>query len=135
MSLTIDLTARKALVSGVTSGIGAGIAHRLAQAGCDVAGCGRCEPSDPGALSFLREVESAGRRAFYRRCDLAEPDAAARWVGAAAAELGGVDILVSNAGRNVFGLMPHPERASESALGSEDGRVIFESILNSAVKF
>jgi len=40
---------------------------------------------------------------------------------------------ICNAGRNVFGLMPHPERASESALGSEDGRVIFESILRSAV--
>ena len=40
---------------------------------------------------------------------------------------------ICNAGRNVFGLMPHPERASESALGSEDGRVIFESILQSAV--
>ena len=40
---------------------------------------------------------------------------------------------ICNAGRNIFGLMPHPERASDSALGSEDGRVIFESILRSAV--
>jgi phosphoribosylformylglycinamidine synthase len=34
--------------------------------------------------------------------------------------------------RNVFGLMPHPERASEKLLGSEDGRLIFESILQHA---
>lgn len=32
---------------------------------------------------------------------------------------------------NVMGLMPHPERASEALLGSEDGRVIFESIIHS----
>ncbi len=37
---------------------------------------------------------------------------------------------ICNEKRNVFGLMPHPERASESILGSVDGRVIFESILN-----
>jgi phosphoribosylformylglycinamidine synthase subunit PurQ / glutaminase len=36
---------------------------------------------------------------------------------------------VCNAARNVAGLMPHPERASESLLGSEDGRLIFESML------
>jgi phosphoribosylformylglycinamidine synthase I len=36
---------------------------------------------------------------------------------------------ICNESRNVFGLMPHPERASESLLGSEDGRLIFESIL------
>jgi len=36
---------------------------------------------------------------------------------------------ICNEGRNVFGLMPHPERASETALGSEDGRLIFDSIL------
>jgi len=30
--------------------------------------------------------------------------------------------------RNVDGLMPHPERASEPALGSDDGKWIFESI-------
>ena len=40
---------------------------------------------------------------------------------------------ICNERRNVFGLMPHPERASEAALGSESGRVIFESILSSAV--
>ena len=36
---------------------------------------------------------------------------------------------ICNEERNVFGLMPHPERASEKILGSEDGRVIFKSIL------
>lgn len=36
---------------------------------------------------------------------------------------------VCNAGRNVFGLMPHPERASDALLNNQDGLVIFESIL------
>jgi len=35
---------------------------------------------------------------------------------------------VCNERRNVAGLMPHPERASETALGSDDGKWIFESI-------
>jgi phosphoribosylformylglycinamidine synthase len=38
---------------------------------------------------------------------------------------------VCNEKRNVFGLMPHPERFSESALGSADGVFIWTSILNS----
>jgi len=37
---------------------------------------------------------------------------------------------VCNERRNVLGLMPHPERAAEAILGSEDGRVIFASILD-----
>jgi len=40
---------------------------------------------------------------------------------------------ICNEERNVFGLMPHPERASEKILGSDDGRCIFESILQSEV--
>jgi phosphoribosylformylglycinamidine synthase I len=36
---------------------------------------------------------------------------------------------VCNDGRNVVGMMPHPERACEALLGGEDGRVIFESIV------
>jgi len=35
-----------------------------------------------------------------------------------------------NEARNVVGLMPHPERACEPVLGSGDGRVIFESVIN-----
>jgi len=37
---------------------------------------------------------------------------------------------ICNEGRNVAGLMPHPERASESLLGSADGRLIFESMIH-----
>ncbi len=37
---------------------------------------------------------------------------------------------ICNDGRNVLGMMPHPERASESALGSRDGRALFESALD-----
>ena len=36
---------------------------------------------------------------------------------------------VCSPGGNVLGLMPHPERASEAILGSEDGRLIFESLI------
>jgi phosphoribosylformylglycinamidine synthase len=36
---------------------------------------------------------------------------------------------VCNARGNVLGLMPHPERAAESLLGSEDGRLLFEGFL------
>jgi phosphoribosylformylglycinamidine synthase I len=48
---------------------------------------------------------------------------------------GSVDDIagICNETRNVFGLMPHPERASEKVLGSDDGRWIFESILRAAV--
>ena len=37
---------------------------------------------------------------------------------------------ICNEQRNVFGMMPHPERASDADLGNEDGRAIFESILS-----
>jgi len=38
---------------------------------------------------------------------------------------------IINKERNVLGMMPHPERASESILGSQDGTFIFQSIINS----
>jgi phosphoribosylformylglycinamidine synthase subunit PurQ / glutaminase len=36
---------------------------------------------------------------------------------------------VCNAGKNVFGMMPHPERAADSEVGNTDGKILFESIL------
>jgi phosphoribosylformylglycinamidine synthase subunit PurQ / glutaminase len=38
---------------------------------------------------------------------------------------------ICNEGRNVVGMMPHPERACESVLGSSDGLVLFESLVSS----
>ena len=37
---------------------------------------------------------------------------------------------ICNKERNVFGMMPHPERASDEELNNKDGRLLFESILN-----
>jgi phosphoribosylformylglycinamidine synthase subunit PurQ / glutaminase len=40
---------------------------------------------------------------------------------------------ICNEQRNVLGMMPHPERAMESLLGSEDGRYIFDSMIHHLV--
>jgi phosphoribosylformylglycinamidine synthase I len=40
---------------------------------------------------------------------------------------------ITNEGRNVMGMMPHPERCCESLVGGVDGRVIFESLLATAI--
>jgi phosphoribosylformylglycinamidine synthase I len=50
-----------------------------------------------------------------------------RYVNGSAASIAG---LINRRG-NVMGMMPHPERASEASLGSQDGRLIFESLMRS----
>lgn len=40
---------------------------------------------------------------------------------------------VTNEGRNVFGMMPHPERAADANLGNEDGKALFDSLIKSIV--
>ena len=40
---------------------------------------------------------------------------------------------ICNTSRNVVGLMPHPERACESALGSADGKVVLESVVSALI--
>ncbi len=37
---------------------------------------------------------------------------------------------ICNSRRNVFGMMPHPERSAEDVLGNSDGKILFESLLN-----
>ncbi|MDE6307966.1 MAG: phosphoribosylformylglycinamidine synthase subunit PurQ, partial [Bacteroidales bacterium] len=36
---------------------------------------------------------------------------------------------ICNAKRNVFGMMPHPERCADADLGNTDGRILFESLI------
>lgn len=102
MALVVELGGARALVTGVSSGIGAGIAAVLARAGADVAGCALEAADSEGARRFLRQAHEQGRRGVYVSCDVADAGAARSLVDWAAGELGGIDIVVSNAGRNVF---------------------------------
>jgi phosphoribosylformylglycinamidine synthase len=56
-------------------------------------------------------------------------------VTAAANPNGSLDNIagICNEGRNVMGMMPHPERASEALMGSSDGLKIFESLVRAGV--
>jgi phosphoribosylformylglycinamidine synthase subunit PurQ / glutaminase len=72
----------------------------------------------------LRELEEHGQVVLRYVDEKGEPSEAANVNGSAASIAG----LINRRG-NVLGMMPHPERASEALLGSEDGRLIFESLV------
>jgi phosphoribosylformylglycinamidine synthase I len=68
-----------------------------------------------------------GRQVLFRYCDAGGNVTGEANVNGSLHNIAGL----TNKEGNVLGLMPHPERASEALLGSEDGRVIFESIVRS----
>jgi 3-oxoacyl-[acyl-carrier protein] reductase len=84
-----------ALVTGAAKNIGAAIAVRLAKDGFDVACVGR---SPESVADTVRQVEALGRRALGLGADVARADESGAAVARTAEELGGVDVLVNNAG-------------------------------------
>ncbi|MCC7373956.1 MAG: phosphoribosylformylglycinamidine synthase subunit PurQ [Verrucomicrobiales bacterium] len=82
-----------------------------------------CYFADPATLEKLR----ANDQVLWEYCD------ANGLVSDAANPNGSVTNIagICNATRNVAGLMPHPERACEASIGSDDGLLVFESILTS----
>jgi len=89
------LSAPVAIVTGAARNIGRAIAGRLARDGFDVACVGRSEAS---LADTVAEVESAGRRALAVAADVADAGAGEIAVKATIDRLGGVDVLVNNAG-------------------------------------
>jgi NAD(P)-dependent dehydrogenase (short-subunit alcohol dehydrogenase family) len=102
MPLAIDLTGKRALVTGASDGVGAGIAEVLAQAGCDIVGTGTVPADHPRAIAFHDNIKRQGVNASYLSGNLTDPAVPARLVDQAVAALGGLDIVISNAGRNAF---------------------------------
>jgi len=89
------LAGKRALVTGGNSGIGRGIVHRFIAEGARVAFCGR--DVEKGAKVMAEIAAAMGDAAFYP-VDLAQEAAVEAMVSQAAARLGGIDIVVNNAG-------------------------------------
>jgi len=93
----LQLTGKKAIVTGASRGIGRAIARQLALEGCDVAICSRTEgPLKQAAAELAKE---SGKKVVPIVCDTLNPDAIKRFVDTAARELGGVHIVINNAAR------------------------------------
>jgi 3-oxoacyl-[acyl-carrier protein] reductase len=90
------LTGRVALVTGSSRGIGRATALRLAGMGADVVVNYRSDAE--GAVATQAAIEALGRRSIAVRADVGQEEDVQRMFGEIEAQLGGVTVLVNNAG-------------------------------------
>lgn len=93
---SLPLSGKRALVTGGARGIGAAIALKLAQDGADVAIT--YEKSAEKAEALAAEIRGLGRKAVAIQADAANLEASVAAVDKTVADLGGLDILINNAG-------------------------------------
>ena len=91
------LTGQTAIITGSTSGIGLGIAERLAAQGANVVVNSYSDRKEDHAVAAAIAAKH-GVEAVYIRADMSKPEDARGLVEQAVARFGGVDILVNNAG-------------------------------------
>ena len=88
--MDLQLTGRKALVTGASRGIGRAIAVELAREGCDLALCAR------GAEPLEALAKELGGTVYTQAVDVSDEQAVAGFVDAAAEQLSGLDVVISN---------------------------------------
>lgn len=112
--MELGLAGRRAVVTGGTKGIGRAVVAELLAEGASVAFCAR-NPEDVSAVEAQAREEAGDRHGtgvFGFAADVSRAEDVERFVGEAAAALGGVDVLVNNAGA------AHP--GNFETLGDED---------------
>lgn len=98
--MDLNLTGRRAVVTGASKGIGRAVSLALADEGVGLALCAR----DGGPLAEVaREIERRGVPVHAAQADVTNESDIARFIRDAAAALGGIDILVNNAGGAIPG--------------------------------
>jgi len=98
--VSTDLKGRKCLIFGASSGIGAAVARRFAALGAEVVV--HFNANRDGADAVVGEIVAAGGRAFALGGDVADPHTGPDLVDQALDRLGGLDIVINNAG-TMFG--------------------------------
>jgi len=108
--LDLNLTKKRALVTGSSSGIGESIARLLAREGAAVVVHGR---NAERAQRVANEINAQGGKASVVLGDLARKEDAQHVASHALEALGGIDILVNNAGGADVGMKPWLEQTAE----------------------
>ncbi|MBV8550474.1 MAG: glucose 1-dehydrogenase [Acidobacteriaceae bacterium] len=93
-----DLTARVAIVTGTSRGLGQYFARALAKSGADLVLTSRTLDS---LREFEEEIKKVGRRAVSLELDVRDPGSIEAMAAAAEEAYGKIDILVNNAGMNI----------------------------------
>jgi 3-oxoacyl-[acyl-carrier protein] reductase len=123
--MDLGLSGRRALVAAASSGLGAAIAEALAAEGCVVEICS--SSADRIAATARRIAETTGASVRGAAVDVTDATQIDRWVDDTAQRLGGIDVLVANAGG--------PPAARFDATTPEDWDRAYRLTLRSAMAF
>jgi 2-dehydro-3-deoxy-D-gluconate 5-dehydrogenase len=104
----INLSGKRALVTGGAMGIGKAISYRLAEAGATIA---IGDISQEKGLKAAQDITESGYKAFFLSCDISREEQVKNLFAEVDTRLGGLDILVNNAG--IFPFSPLMQTTAE----------------------
>ena len=99
----IDFTGKTVVITGISSGIGAGIAKMYARAGANIAGCALEDGQDAKIVALKASLCSEyNNEILYVQADVTKPDQLKSFINKTVQHFSRIDIVASNAGTNVF---------------------------------